>query len=147
MTGDHDRPVAEREPEDVLEDHIRLREAGRLDDDLARNYAEDVLVLSGRRVLNGHDGVREAAALLGDAVKPDSYRFLTLVVGDRMGFCEWTAEGEGVVIRDGVDSYLVEDGLIQAQTIHYTAISTDLSLSSFEDLRPQARDPVRRVAD
>jgi len=43
------------------------------------------------------------------------------------GFAEWEANGPEVVIRDGVDSYLVENGRIRAQTIHYTAQSSRLS--------------------
>lgn len=119
-----------RSSDEVLQDHIRLRQQGDLEEDLRRNYAEDVLVLSGRRIFHGHDGVRESAALLAEAVDPESYRFRTLVIGDRMGFAEWTARGEDVLIRDGVDSYLVEDGRIKAQTIYYTAVSSALSAAT-----------------
>jgi len=124
--------LTSRSPQAVLEDHVRLRERGELDEDLERNYDADVLLLTGRRTFTGHDGVRAAAGLLGDAVDSESYRFRTLVVGDRMGFAEWTAQGEDAVIRDGVDSYLVEDGKIRAQTVHYTVISSRLSTSSLD---------------
>lgn len=130
----HDPATSEgleaRGPDEVLQDHIDLRERGELEADIERNYDEDVLILSGRRVFHGHDGVRESAALLGEAVDPDSYRYRTLVIGDRMGLSEWTARGENVVIRDGVDSYLVEGGRIRAQTIYYTAISSELSAAT-----------------
>ena len=39
---------------------------------------------------------------------------------DRIGLLEWSYEDATVRVRDGVDSYLIEDGLIVAQTIHYT---------------------------
>jgi len=38
----------------------------------------------------------------------------------RVGFLEWTYEDSTVCVRDGVDSYLIEEGKIVAQTIHYT---------------------------
>lgn len=125
----HER-LSERTSAEVLQDHVELRELGELEEDLRRNYHPEVLVLTGRRVFKGHDGVRESAALLAKAVDPESYRFRTLVIGDRMGFAELTASGEDVEIRDGVDSYLVEDGLIKAQTIYYTAISSALSATT-----------------
>ena len=37
-----------------------------------------------------------------------------------MGLLEWTYDDSTVRVRDGVDSYLIEDGNIVAQTIHYT---------------------------
>ena len=37
-----------------------------------------------------------------------------------MAFLEWEYEDSTTRIRDGVDSYLIEDGKIVAQTIHYT---------------------------
>jgi hypothetical protein len=33
---------------------------------------------------------------------------------------EWAYEHDIVRVRDGADSYLIEDGKILAQTIHYT---------------------------
>jgi hypothetical protein len=38
----------------------------------------------------------------------------------RMGFLEWTHQDSTVPVRAGVDSYLIEDGKIVAQTIHCT---------------------------
>jgi hypothetical protein len=37
-----------------------------------------------------------------------------------MGLLEWTHEDSTVPVRDGIDSYLIEDGKIVAQTIHCT---------------------------
>ena len=44
----------------------------------------------------------------------------TYVAEGRMGLLEWTYDDSTVRVRDGVDSYLIEDGKIVAQTIHYT---------------------------
>jgi hypothetical protein len=35
-------------------------------------------------------------------------------------FLEWAYEDENVRVREGADSYLIENGKIVAQTIHYT---------------------------
>ena len=37
-----------------------------------------------------------------------------------MAFLEWTVDQGPYRIRDGADSYLVENGKIRMQTIHYT---------------------------
>jgi hypothetical protein len=38
----------------------------------------------------------------------------------RMAFLEWAYEDHRVRVRDGVDSYLIEEGKIVAQIIYYT---------------------------
>jgi hypothetical protein len=37
-----------------------------------------------------------------------------------MAFLEWTVDDGPFRIRDGADSYLIQDGRIRMQTIHYT---------------------------
>lgn len=125
-----DRRLSARGTREVLEDHVSLREKGRLDEDLERNYHPEVVILTGRRTARGPEGLRELAGLLDDAVDSTSYRFRTLTCDGPMGLSEWTAEGEGGFIREGVDSYLVRDGKIIGQTIHYALISSELSVLS-----------------
>ncbi len=121
--------TARRSAADVLQDHLRLREAGELEEDLRRNYATDVVLLSARGVLRGHEGVRASAAFLYEAAAGHEYCYHLTVVDDRMAMLEWSAAGHDTRIVDGVDSYLIEDGLIKAQTIHYRVQSRELSLS------------------
>jgi hypothetical protein len=37
-----------------------------------------------------------------------------------VGLLEWTYEDPTVRVRDGVDSYVIDNGKIVGQTIHYT---------------------------
>jgi hypothetical protein len=37
-----------------------------------------------------------------------------------VAFLAWTAEVEHARVRDGADSFIIKDGWIVAQTIHYT---------------------------
>ncbi len=124
-----ERPNQSRSAADVLQDHLQLREAAELDEDQRRNYATDVVLLSARGVLCGHDGVRASAAFLYEAAAGHDYRYHLTVVDDRMAMLEWSADGHDMRIVDGVDSYLIEDGLIKAQTIHYRVESRELSVS------------------
>lgn len=112
--------LSARSTREVFEDHLRLADAGDLDGDLARNVAEDVVVLSGRGVFRGHDGVRELARQLMDEVPSGRWTYTTLLAEGPMAFLEWTVDEGPTRIRDGADSYLVEGGKIRVQTIHYT---------------------------
>jgi hypothetical protein len=92
-----------------------------LEDDLRRNVSEDVVVIMKRGVFRGYEGVRELAAALAEEL-PDhaSFTYSHVAAEERLGFLEWSYEDSQVRVRDGVDSYLIEDGKIVAQTIHYT---------------------------
>ncbi len=121
--------TAQRSAADVLQDHLRLREAAELEEDLRRNYATDVVLLSARGVLRGHEGVRTSAAFLYEAAAGHEYRYHATVADERMAMLEWSASGRDMQIVQGVDSYLIEDGMIKAQTIHYKVRSRKLSVS------------------
>jgi hypothetical protein len=109
-----------RSTREVLDDHLRLANEGALDDDLVRNVAQDISVLSGRGVFRGHDGVRELARQLMEEIPSGRWTYLSTQVAGRMAFLEWVVDSGPFRIPDGADSYLIEDGLMTAQTIHYT---------------------------
>lgn len=121
MTSDD---LTGRSPREVLEDHLALAASGDWATDLERNVAEDVVVLTGFGVFEGVDEVRVLAELL-DAQLPDArFEYTAVVVRGEVGFLEWTADAEGARVRDGADSFVIRDGRIVAQTIHYTVEST-----------------------
>ena len=104
---------------DVFEDHLRLAGEHRFDDDVARNISPDCVVLERRGVFRGHEGVRRLARMLGEELGDAPYRYVNRLVDGRFAFLEWTAESERARVRDGADSFVIEDGWIVAQTIHY----------------------------
>jgi hypothetical protein len=61
-----------------------------------------------------------AADALRGATGARAFEYTYVAAEGRMGFLEWTYDDSTVRVRDGVDSYLIEDGKIVAQTIHYT---------------------------
>jgi hypothetical protein len=117
--------LAGRSAQEVLDDHLQLAADGDLDGDLVRNVADDIVVLTGRGVFHGHDGVRELARQLMEEVPSGEWVYRTQLVEGRMAFLEWTVESGPTRIPDGADSYLVEAGKIRAQTIHYTLTDAD----------------------
>lgn len=113
----------DRTARDVLEDHLRLADAWDFETDLARNFSEDIVLLTGYGVFRGIEGVREKVRLLGQHLPQGRWTYRTVLAEGEMGFLEWTAEAEnGARVEDGADSYLIQGGRIRAMTIHYTVI-------------------------
>jgi hypothetical protein len=109
-----------RSAEEVFENHLRLAGDHRFDEDIERNFAPDCVVLERRGVFRGHDGLRELAKFLAEELPDAPYAYTNRLVEDRFAFLEWTSESEHARVRDGADSFVIEDGWVVAQTIHYT---------------------------
>ncbi len=112
--------MAERTTREVLEDHLHQAVAGDIETDLQRNYASDVVVLTGFGVFHGHEGLREANRLLQRQLPGARYRYRTRRDAGEIAFLEWSATADAARVDDGADTYHVRDGRIQVQTIHYT---------------------------
>jgi hypothetical protein len=111
------RPRSTRE---VFEDHLCCRSARAVEEDLARNYAEDVVLLTGFGLYRGHEGVRQLARLLFAQLPCVAYEYRTRLVDGEVAFLEWAARCSTATVEDGADSFLIRDGKIVVQTIHYT---------------------------
>ena len=109
-----------RSARQVFDDHLRLAKEHRFDEDLERNLAPDCVILERRGIFRGHDGARELARLLAEELPGAPYTYTNRLIEGRTAFLEWTAETENARVRDDADSFLIEDGWIVAQTIHYT---------------------------
>ena len=96
MTTVEDRPATAHEGAVRTLLRMRVREGceQRFEDDIARLLAEEL---------------------------PDAPYTCTMVLVDGWFAClEWTADTEQARVRDGADSFVIEDGWIVAQTIHDT---------------------------
>ena len=120
--------LSSRTARQVLDDHLDIANkwVGEpferiLDEDLRRNVAEDIVILINRGVFRGHEGVRQLAWMLAEEL-PEHQRFQYTHVAaeERIALLEWSYEDAEVRVQDGADSYLIENGKIVAQTIHYT---------------------------
>lgn len=106
---------------EVFEDHLAKRLAGDVEGDIRTNYSPDVVFLTGAGAYKGHDGVRASSKELAKYLPEDSvfeYRH-TLVEGE-YAFLEWTTRSDHDEVTDGADSFVVRDGKIVFQSIHYT---------------------------
>ncbi len=109
-----------RSAQEVFDDHLDLAGQHRFDEDIERNVAPDCVILERRGVFHGRDGARHLARLLGEELPGAPYTYTNRLVAGRVAFLEWTAEAAHTQVRDGADSFLIENGWIVAQTIHYT---------------------------
>lgn len=118
--GSGDEDLRRRSSEEVFEDHLQLASEHRFDEDIERNVAPHCVIMERRGIFHGREGARELARLLEEELPDAPYVYTTRQVAGRVAFLEWTAEAEHTRVRDGADSFLIEDGWIVAQTIHYT---------------------------
>ena len=115
-----------RSPREVFEDHLQLGQHGTVEEDLIRNYSPAVVMLTGKGVRHGHDGVRELAELLRRELPDASFPYTAQVVSGEVALLEWTAQAStGARVDDGADSFVIRNGRIEAQTIHYTVRASD----------------------
>ena len=90
-----DEPISGRSASDVLWRHLELAEQRTVDDDLAE------------RLARGLPNVE--------------FEYDVVLVEHDVGFLAWRATASnGNRVDDGADSYVIRDGRIVAQSIHYT---------------------------
>jgi hypothetical protein len=111
-----------RSTREVIEDHLRRRACGDLDGDIRTNYHPDVILLHPHGALRGHDGVRRLADRLSRYQSDGSFCCDRLLTADQMGVLEWTGLGgrTDTLMLEGMESFIVRDGLIVAQTVNYS---------------------------
>jgi hypothetical protein len=109
-----------RSTTEVFEDHLARRLKGDVGGDIAANYANDVVLLTGTGVLKGHEGVQQSAKMLEQYTKGMAFEYKHTLVDGKYAFLEWTAKGKDKRVCDGADGFVIEDGKIICQTIHYS---------------------------
>lgn len=122
--------LSRRTAREVLDDHLNIANnwgdavvtfEDVLEEDIRRNVAEDIVILMNRGIYRGHDGVRELARMLAEELPGRrSFGYDHVSADGRIGLLEWSYEDDHARVVDGVDSYLIENGQIVGQTIHYT---------------------------
>lgn len=104
----------------VFEDHLRLAAEHRFERGIEHNVSPDIVILERRGIFRGREGALELARLLEEELPKARYLYSNHLIEGRLAFLEWTAEAEHARVRDGADSFVIENGWIVAQTIHYT---------------------------
>jgi hypothetical protein len=115
----------ERSAEEVLDEHLAISLSGDIEEDLSRNYAPEVVVVSNWGVGRGHDGMRRLGQLLRRQLPDCAFTYRLRMVEGEIAMLAWSASSSAASVHDGVDSYVIRDGRIRAQTIHYTIEPSD----------------------
>ena len=115
-----------RTTSEVLDDHLARRLKRELEQDIARNYSPEVVLLTDHGVFRGYDGVRHCARLLEDAMPRAALALRRRLVDGEVAYVEWSGRSGARHVDDGVDTFLVREGLILVQTVRYTVIEGDL---------------------
>ncbi|NLX08190.1 MAG: nuclear transport factor 2 family protein [Chloroflexi bacterium] len=126
MPASHDAdPRRVRTTEEVFYDHLRKRSEGEVEADIRENYAESVVMLTGTGIYRGHDGVRHTAGELEHYLPDAEFEYRTTLVEGEYAFLEWLGRSHTGKVYDGTDGFVIRDGRIVAQMIHYTVLEDD----------------------
>jgi len=115
--------LRERTTEEILDDHLRCRIADDVEADIRRNYAADVIIFTSKGAYAGHQAVRELHEKLRAHV-PSNYEIVLKLTSGPYAFIEWRAREAGRSVEDGADSFVVRNGRIVFQSIHYSVQET-----------------------
>ena len=88
-------------------------------DDLSRRTAAEVLD-DHLRIAKAWTDVPFEDVLAEELPEHAAFDYAYVAAEGCVGLLEWSYEDSTVRVRDGVDSYVIENGKIVAQTIHYT---------------------------
>lgn len=109
---------------EVIQDHLKRRLDGDIEGDIKNNFDKEVIVISSFGTYLGHDGVRESAEKLQKMVGEAAFVYNQTRIEKNYALLEWSAESENRRVCDGADSFVVTDGRIVMQSIHYTPEKT-----------------------
>jgi ketosteroid isomerase-like protein len=107
-----------RTPQEVFAHHGQALGAEDLDEIVA-DFADDAVVITPAGVNRGKNGAREAFARLFADLPNAAWDVTTQIYEDNVLLLEWAADA-AESRADGVDTFVFRDGLIQAETVHYT---------------------------
>ncbi len=107
-----------RTTEEVVMAHLGAFGAGDVDA-IMEDYADDAVFILPNAVLVGHDQIRPVfEGLVAEFSQPGTEFTLDVTqFNDTIGYIAWHAETSVNVYAYGGDTFIVEDGLITAQTV------------------------------
>lgn len=108
-------------PEQVLDEHLEWSRSGS-DEDFLRSYREDSFLIMSSGVRRGLESIRDCYRQLNKDLPNARYTYKVRLIEQDIGFVEWSANSDTHTVAGGADSYVISDGYIRAQTIHYTLV-------------------------
>jgi hypothetical protein len=109
-----------RTTEEVFDSHLLYTLDWDIDTDIELNYSPHCFLLSSYGIFFGRMGIRKAFAVLESQIPEANFLYTTKTVYNDIAFLEWQAEAADTYIDDGVDTFIISNGKIVCQTMHYT---------------------------
>lgn len=104
---------------DVFEDHLRLRLEGKTEEDIERNYTDDVILLSNTETAQGKATLRRWADALSRELPEAKFDLVSKQVNGEYAFLQWRASSLSACVRHGADSFVIRGGRIVMQSVYY----------------------------
>ena len=108
-----------RSVEEVFRDHVDSVNSGDMQAILA-DYADDAQVLTAQGALKGKVGVESFFTQAFSLLPGAQIAVKQTVAGEHSLLVWWGADSSAGRIEDGVDTFVIEDGLIKLQTPTFT---------------------------
>jgi len=114
--------LSRRTPQQVAAHHGQAMRSEDLDA-LLEDYAETACVITSDAVACGNACIRAFFARFFQLLPRARASWASKATfADNILLLEWTADSAGSSVSDGVDTLVVQDGLIQYQTVHFTVV-------------------------
>ena len=110
----------ERTTVEVVNDHLRCRATGAIEDDLTRNYDDEVLVICGGTARRGHGAARELERELHASAGQPAFEYVHRIAEGNIAYLVWRSRWAGVHVHDGTETYICRDGRIVSHTLYYS---------------------------
>jgi hypothetical protein len=108
-----------RSADDVIQDHVRAVNSGDMQVILA-DYAEHAQVLTAQGALKGKPGVEAFFTQALSLLPGVQLAIEQTVTGENCVLVWWSADSSAGRIDDGIDTFVIEEGLITLQTPTFT---------------------------
>ncbi len=112
-----------RNPRQVFDDHWASILSGGIIQILA-DYARDAVFVTPGRVARGHAEIQSVFDGIGDDLGEMALNRESVTAGDSMILFEWSGKAADGRTARGTDTFYIEDGLIQYQTLTYSVTGT-----------------------
>src|SRR5258708_27013695 len=110
--------LSKRTPEEIFAHHGQALDAEDLDATVM-DFADTAVLVTSDGVRRGKDAIRNFFDGLFKTLPKSQWGLKTIYV-DNLLFVEWTGDSSQASVSDGVDTFIFNDGLLQAQTAHCT---------------------------
>jgi SnoaL-like protein len=112
--------LSQRSPQEVFQHHVEAL-GGEDVDGILMDYAETSRVITPDGVSQGKEAIRKVFDEL-IATVPKAKWSVKTTFSENILFLLWTADSDPASVSDGVDTFLFKDGMIEVQTVRYTAV-------------------------